>query len=398
MRGIIAPVAPAALRYARETSGRTPEELKKKFPDIDEWEAGDKPLTVAKARELAKFYDRSLTFLYLREIPEDLKDPPPPHDFRGRDEQKPLSFNLRRLLRQADARQKWVREFLEESPESRRFKKPPDFGNHPADAEVVGEQIRKWLNIDGGALKALKNNGDALDYWKECFDARGVMVLQSHRHHSHQVDTKEFNGCAMPDNAAPVVMLNSGDGDSKRIFTLAHELAHLWIDKPGLSRVSFRAAFSAADKDEAYCNRAAAAALLPRDDFVAAWNQAAGDDEKKINNIARIFKVSYSVVAIRAAGMEFIEHKRCDKLLEEYARYAATIAQKKKEKGGGGIALPDRQAVQRVGGYFAELTLDAYEQGAISALDVSYLLDTKLDHLGKIAERLNFPLHRWSSP
>ena len=293
MRGVIAPVAPAALQYARENSGHTLGEVEKKFPDIHLWEEGKARPTVAKAQKLAKFYDRSLTFLYLRKIPEDMKDPRLP-DFRRPGEHKPLSRNLRRLLRQADMRQKWAREFLEESPESKRFTPPESFGNRP-DAEVLGAQIRKWLGIDGGALEELKDNEKALEHWKKCTDARGIVVLQSHRHPSYQVSTTEFSGCAMHNEVAPVVVLNSGDNSAKRIFTLAHELAHLWIGKPGISRVSFRAAFSATDGDEAFCNRAAAAALLPRDDFVLAWNKAAGNDEQKIGGYCKQgCKVSYS--------------------------------------------------------------------------------------------------------
>ena len=90
--------------------------------------------------------------------------------------------------------------------------------------------------------------------------------------------------------------------------------------------------------------------------------------------------------------MEFITRKRCDELLAEYKNLALQHAAKSTS----GRALPDKQALARVGDYFARLTLDAYEQGAISALDVGHLFGVKLNYLGKIAERLQFPLHRWA--
>ena len=391
-RGIKAPVQPAALIYAREKSGRDIGEIKARFPDFDKWENNDGKPTLAKARELAKFYDRPLTFLYLPKIPEGLEDPAP-KDFRREQKGEP-SRHLRRLLRQAHRRQKWAREYLLESPECRRFEMPDGFGKRPQNPEILGAQIREWLGIDGVKLKRLGKNKDALEYWRSRAEARGVIILQSHRHAQRQVSPEEFSGCAMADDVAPVVVLNSGDGETKRIFTLAHEIAHLWIDKPGMSRVSFRADFSVDGGDEAYCNAAAAAALMPPGKFKELWKNKTPDDEN-IKNIAGILKVSLSAVAVRAAKAGFIARKRCDELLEDYKNLAKEAAERKKANGGGGRSLPDKQAVQRSGEYFARLTLDAFEQGAISPMDVRYLFDVKLDYLGKIAERVRFPLHRW---
>lgn len=400
MRGIIAPVHSAGMRFARESAGyATPEEaanalpasLKKDAILLADWEAEKQPLTVSKAKALAKFYHRPLTFLYLRNIPADMKDAQP-RDFRRGDLRRPFSPNLRLLLRQSGERQKWAREFLRDSPESGRFSPPPGFGARPADAEKLGEELRHWLGIDGGELKKMRRRNDALEYWRRQAETRGVIVLQSHRHPSYQIGVGEFSGCAMADGVAPTVVLNSDEPAGKRIFTLAHELAHLWIAKPGLSCVSFRADAFAEGGDEAYCNRAAAAALLPRDVFLAMWQNTGGDAAEKTDSIAGICKVSNSAVAVRAAREGFVSRAECEKMLKEYAGLAKKAAKKKS----GGRTLPDRQALQRAGGYFAGLTLDAFERGGISAPDVSDLLGVKLDHLGKIAERMHFPLHRWA--
>ena len=404
-QSIIAPVHPSTLKWARESAGRTLEEAAKKISAakkkgnrvqlLNNWEKGAPAAvlpTMSDAKSLAKFYHRPVTDLYLREIPDEMKDPETP-DFRRGELRRPFSSNLRLLLRQADERRKWAREFLTESPESGRFAPSPDFGRRP-DAEMLGAKIRAWLEVDSGKLAHMNKRQNAREYWTRCAEARGVVVLQSHRHSVYQVGKDEFSGCAMADDIAPVVVLNSGDSNAKRIFTLAHELAHLWIAAPGVSRVSFRAdAFRDGD-DEAYCNRAASAALLPMDDFREAWENLSGSAEEKIDRIADRFKVSNSAVAVRAARMRFITRERCDELLAEYKDLSLQNAAK--STGGRRRNWPDKQALARVGDYFARLTLDAYEQGAISALDVGHLFGVKLDHLGKIAERLQFPLHRWA--
>lgn len=395
----MAPVSPSALRWARESAGYPrPEDaiaqasatLRRVLDrHLAGWESGGQRPSVAQARSLAKFYHRPLTDLYLREIPADMQDPQPP-DFRRDAPKKPFSPNLRLLLRQAHERQKWVREFLAESPESGLFRPPP--ARRPADAEALGAAMRAWLGADAATLAAMTRRAEARTYWTGLAEARGIIVLQSHRHKSRQVPPGEFSGFAMADDQAPVIVLNSGDSDAKRIFTLLHEIAHLWLETPGISRVSFTLdAFTKRDA-EAFCNRAAAAALLPMREFRNAW-QAGRDDETAIDSIAHNFKASHSATTVRAAAMQLIDRQRCTDLLATYKRLAKEAAARRK----GGRAVPDRQALGRSGHYFARLALDAYEQGIISALDLSHLFGTKLDHLSKIAKRLDFPLHRWAS-
>lgn len=417
MKGVRAPVHPVALEYARRTAGLSIEEVEKisRFRNIRKWESGigGRP-TVSVANHLAGLYRRSRTFLYLREIPKNLQDPEPP-DFRREDRNKPLSANLRYLLRQAHSRQKWAREFLEESPESGRFSPPPDFGKHPrADAEALGARMREWLGVDDGKLAKIGKRAEALAYWRQLAEDRGVIVLQSNTHPAYQVTRREFSGCAMADKAAPVVVLNSADTDAKRIFTLAHELAHLWIGKPGMSRISFREHISAGNDDEAYCDRAAAAALLPRDDFAAKWKNSKGSAGEKIAAITRAYKVSNSAAAVRAKTGGFIKDAECKKLLAKYSGIAAEKTHKQKERrdayrksrrdtalrAAAEVKKRDKdvyaqQTLRRVGGYFAVLALDAYEQGEITALDVGYLFNMKLDYLAKLARQLNYPLHKW---
>ncbi|MGI9337566.1 MAG: ImmA/IrrE family metallo-endopeptidase [Gammaproteobacteria bacterium] len=414
MRGIIAPVAPRALEYARNASGRTLGEIEERFPDICKWEAGgDCPL--AEAKELAKFYHRSLTFLYLRQIPQDVRElDREPDDFRRTNYDKKLSPNFRVLLRQTCERQEWAREFLEESPESGGLKKPPGFGKRPTNAEVLGANIRNWLGIDGDELAKMDTPQKVLEYWQQLAGKTGIIVMQSGRR-KIRIPSDEFSGCVIGDDIAPVVVLNSGDMEVRRIFTLVHEIAHLWIGKSGMHDADSQSyAFSGGDEE--YCNRAAAAALMPHENFRAKWNTTLGNTRQKISIIAEYYKVSRSAVAVRAASMQLITRGKSSELRGECLRddkggnkqkarrksnshqlafaetESAPVPRRKQEKPKKPSGKPE---LERFGRYFATLTLDAYEQGAISALDVGALVDIKLDALSSMAEQLNFPLHRW---
>ena len=214
---ITAPVSIAALQWARESAGyATPEEvidgLTNKTQvnillDLPKWERGEMRPSVPEARELAKFYSRPITDLYLREIPEDMKGPEVP-DFRRESEGK-LIPGLRLLLRQTDERQKWAREFLLESGDEGFSPPSPPFSQN---TEAAGESIREWLGVNGGKLAGMKpvnggvpNYQKALEYWTEHAERKGVLVMHSQHcdQKQFQIPKREFSGFFMADDLAP---------------------------------------------------------------------------------------------------------------------------------------------------------------------------------------------------
>jgi Zn-dependent peptidase ImmA (M78 family) len=96
---------------------------------------------------------------------------------------------------------------------------------------------------------------------------------------------------------APVIFVNNADSDAAQVFTLAHELAHIWIGRGGISDADPTIKSDSPDDIEEYCNDVAAELLLPWGRLEGRWVHRSDALEKWIADVAREFHVSTVMVA-----------------------------------------------------------------------------------------------------
>jgi len=167
------------------------------------------------------------------------------------------------------------------------------------DVVRAAEDIRTALRFDVNERRRMPTWTDALRHFMEQADEAGVMVMCNgvvHNNNHRHLDPEEFRGFAMSDNLAPLVFINGADTKAAQMFTLAHELAHVWL---GESAVSDSQPVFVPDQDvERWCNQVAAELLVPLELMRHEYDRTAALQDE-ISRLARRFKVSTLVILRR---------------------------------------------------------------------------------------------------
>jgi Zn-dependent peptidase ImmA (M78 family)/DNA-binding XRE family transcriptional regulator len=110
-----------------------------------------------------------------------------------------------------------------------------------------------------------------------------------------------------PEDGGPAIAIHTGHNISveRQIFSLAHELGHLFLHKDSYGKPSE----ALTDEQEAEADRFAAAFLMPRDKFENEWNENRGLHwVDAVLKTKRHFKVSYQAVLRQLIEMGKAEH------------------------------------------------------------------------------------------
>lgn len=289
-------VAPELFAWAIERSRRDPEYLAGRFPKLEAWETGEGKPTLKQLEDFARATYTPLGRFFLPAPPEERLPLP---DFRtlGDEQLARPSPNLLDTIYLCEQRQEWYRDFARATGEPGL----PFVGSlgTASDADEAADVMRATLEFDLEARQEYSTWEAAVRGLIEHAEAAGVLVMVSgvtasntHR----QLDPDEFRGFALVDKVAPLVFINGADTKAAQIFTLAHELAHVWLGESALSNPNLGGI--PGNDIERWCNDVAAELLVP----MASIREKLEPEEELTDTLARLarfYKVSTLVILRR---------------------------------------------------------------------------------------------------
>lgn len=373
-------VKPELLRWAIDRSRLPFDDLQRSFPKLGAWIRGECPPTF---KQLEKFAKKTMTpfgYLFL-DSPPDEKLPIP--DFRtvGDSPIDRPSPNLIDTIHTMQRRQDWMREYVIDEGQD-----PLDFVGSAAISEnkvALAARIRKTLGLDSDWAGLYGTWEDALTELRKSIEQIGVLVATSGvvGHSNHRgLDPQEFRGFVLCDEYAPLIFVNAADFKSAQMFTLAHELVHIWIGQGGLFNLIKTMPHD--DASERFCNQVAAEFLVPEHEFRRFWKEARSD-KQPFHTLARQFKVSPIVTARRAQELHLISKEAFFKFYRQDQEH--WHAEKAAKKPGGNFY---RTEGTRLGVPFAYAVIRAAREGRLLYRDAYKLTGLSGDTFSKFADRL----------
>lgn len=372
-------ISPELLRWAREREGIDIATLCRRFPKYAEWERGETLPTLKQLERFATFVHAPVGTLFL---PKPPAEPFPIPDFRtvqGTGVKQP-SPNLRDMIYLCKERQEWYREYsIMEGDEPLPFVGASNIGD---DIEGSAGSIRAALGLDMEERYHLNSWRDALRQFIKRADSLGVLVMVSGvvgNSSSRRLDPDEFRGFALSDEFAPLIFINGRDTKAAQMFTLAHELAHLWLGESALSNCAANSAPH--QRVEKWCNKVAAELLVP---LVSLREEFRPDEDLTVEmkRLAKKFKVSTLVILRRIADASDLTRDEFRQAFDNELRHLRSFA---RSRGGDFYSTQ----IARVGHRFAEAVVTKTLEGHTLYRDACDLLDfSKTNVVHKLAERL----------
>src|SRR5262249_11806255 len=325
-----------------------------------------------------------LGYFFLPEPPEEKLPIPDFRTVRDRGVRRP-SPNLLETIHIMQRRQDWMHEYLVEQGASRL----PFVGSVTLDSSQrdAARRIREAIGMTAGWAREHARWTDALLALRRATETIGIIVVINGvvaNNNKRKLDPDEFRGFVLCDDYAPLVFINGADFKSAQMFTLAHELAHVWLGRDAL--FDLPELLPPDNQVERFCNGVAAEVLIPAAELEEFWPQAHRKDQP-FQAIAVEFKVSPIVGARRALDLNLISRSTFFSFLEKQEQDEQRREAIKKARGGGDFYLTQEV---RIGRRFGGAGIRAARAGRLLYRDAYHLTGLSGQTFDRFAEGLGF--------
>lgn len=375
-------IQPSVINWA--LSQTKEEQLGTKLMDnIMRWLDGSKTPTFNQIEAFSRKANIPLGYFFLQTPPvEEIKL----LDYRTVDSLRLAnpSRNLIDTIHEMENVQEWMKSYRKETG----FDLLPFVGSLKGKTEAteIVIQIRRDLDLPVDWYRNNRAINEAFNYIRNLLEYSGVLVMLSgivgkNTHRPLSID--EFRAFAMVDEWAPLVFINSADTEGAKLFSLFHEIAHIWIGENDL--YNDRRYSKNVKAIEVLCNAVASELIAPKEAFLTAWENNSTDDcFQKVKEIAKIFKCGVSVIARKALDNQKIKQNEYESIVEDAINAYQAIKQNK-EAGGGNYY---NTMVTRLDTSFVKALFNSVQSGRTTYTEAYRLTNTSSKTFLEIVNRL----------
>lgn len=372
------PYNPAVLKWARESIGLNPAEVAKRMGKTEEtvllWENGKASPTYIQLEKLAyQLYKRPIALFFFPEPPEEET---PREAFRTLPDRQlnSISPKLHYLIREAQSMKINLFELNDSvNPALSQIVKDLTF-KPDCSASTMAIRVREYLGIDLNTQLGWKDSNVALKAWRNAIEKHGIYIFKE------AFKDSSVSGFCLHDPEFPLIYINNSTSQTRQIFSIFHELAHLLLGTGGidLRDADYIDYLEGDDKRvEMLCNRFAALFLVPDQDFTRRTSSINIDDSS-LGNLASIYCVSREVILRKFLDRKRISNAFYSQKVDEWRQQSQNLKQQPQNKGSG--SYYNNQGVYLSENYLV-LAFKNYYQKKISINQLADYLGVKVSSI-----------------
>ena len=359
------------IEWAIIRNGNSLEEFYAQNPNVENWAKGEKFPTVKQLENFTHKVHVPFGYMFLPHPPSETI--PLPFFRTGKNSTNKVSLNVFHTVQIIQDRQNWLTEYLDELnfPELEFVGK---FNVNTNYKEIVND-IRTVLQLElDWASKHNKWEEDALDHLTIKIEEAGIIVTYNGvvgNNTRRVIDVNECRGFVLVNKKAPFLFVNSADAKAAQMFTIIHELAHVWLgESAGFNNANL---LPADDPIEVLCDKVAAEFLVPEFYFLKKW-----ENSQDFKYLSKIFKVSPIVISRRALDLKLINFHQ---FINFYNGYMNEFKERKERQGSGGDFYATTK--KRISLRFASFINNAVKENKLLYRDAYRLTNMKGETFNK---------------
>lgn len=375
-------ISPPVLTWARERLKASDRQIAKSVnvkPDrLRTWETGESRPTFRQAQLLAVALKIPFTFLYLKSPPVQELPLPDRRVIALRDHPTP-SADLIDVANAVKRKQDWYRDYrLAQSTPVLGFVASHHLHDGPA---LVADSMRETLRLSIDFYRGSRSWTDHLTRIVRAAEGIGVLIFHSGvvGNNTHRtLDVSEFRGLALSDPQAPAVFINTRDAKAAQVFTMAHELAHIWIGESAATDTTADVeAVENQSEIERFCDRVATEFLVPERQFSSDWPRQT-DMAHAAALLASKYRVSGTMILRRAFALHLIS---AEAFYQHLAIEKCRLLERREKSQGGNF---DSNFAARNGRLLVESLFGSVLEGQTLYREAAAILEVKAGTLSRL--------------